>query len=279
MRHQLIQLIDQPLKNIPLLQEPRERGARARAGVVQDDLLVLLVALDPLVHVAVVARRVQGAPGAGDDRVAVLAVVELRDEVGDRAVFFVDEAQLEAAVELLLNADNIYVAGVRRMFPIASYIAYALQHTAKKVHLLSGLGGMFPQQIRSIGEKDVLIAISFQPYGKESRYCARVAAQHKAKQLVITDSQLSPLARGADAVALSRETLNNLLPQVKRPAIILAGNFHEAGNAPGIPPGRGDAIVAIGALLEAVKADGTMARIFAASGLAHLEVAPAGSMP
>ena len=64
-----------------------------------------------------------------------------------------DEAQLEAAVELLLNADNIYVTGVRRMFPIASYIAYALQHTAKKVHLLSGLGGMFPQQIRSIGEK------------------------------------------------------------------------------------------------------------------------------
>ncbi|AXT47480.1 MULTISPECIES: MurR/RpiR family transcriptional regulator [Chromobacterium] len=116
-----------------------------------------------------------------------------------------DEAQLEAAVELLLNADNIYVAGVRRMFPIASYIAYALQHTAKKVHLLSGLGGMFPQQIRSIGEKDVLIAISFQPYGKESRYCARVAAQHKAKQLVITDSQLSPLARGADAVLTVRE--------------------------------------------------------------------------
>ncbi|HEY9102850.1 MurR/RpiR family transcriptional regulator [Chitinimonas sp.] len=116
-----------------------------------------------------------------------------------------DPAQLDAAVELLLRADNIYVAGVRRMFPIASYIAYALQHTQKRVHLLSGLGGMFREQIRSIAEGDVLIAISFQPYGKETRYCARVANQHKAGLLVITDSQLSPLARSADAYLTVKE--------------------------------------------------------------------------
>lgn len=116
-----------------------------------------------------------------------------------------DEDQLEAAVDLLHKADNIYVVGVRRMFPIASYIAYALQHTHKRVHQLSGIGGMFREQVRSIREGDVLIAISFQPYGKETRYCARVAAQHKAKLLVITDSQLSPLARDAESCLIVRE--------------------------------------------------------------------------
>lgn len=116
-----------------------------------------------------------------------------------------DAAQLDAAVALLLKAENIYVVGVRRMFPIASYIAYALQHTQKRVHLLNGLGGMFREQVRSIREGDVLIAISFQPYGKETRYCARVAAQHKAGLMVITDSALSPIARAAQAVLTVKE--------------------------------------------------------------------------
>lgn len=106
-----------------------------------------------------------------------------------------DAVQFEAAVDLLMKAENIYVVAVRRTFSIASYIAYALQHTQKRVHLVSGLGGMFREQIRSIGPNDAMIAISFPPYGKETLYCARVAHQHKAKVLAITDSALGPLAR------------------------------------------------------------------------------------
>lgn len=116
-----------------------------------------------------------------------------------------EPAAFDAAVELLHQADNIYVVGVRRMFPIASYICYALQHTQKRVHLISGLGGMYHEQVRSIREGDLMIAISFQPYGRESRYCARIANQNKAKLLVITDSKLSPLARNADTTLTVKE--------------------------------------------------------------------------
>ena len=116
-----------------------------------------------------------------------------------------DDEQLEAAVNLLQKADNIYVVGVRRAFPIASYIAYALQHTNKRVHLVSGLGGMYRDQMRSVRERDVVIAISFAPYGKETQYCARIGHHHHAKTLVITDSKLSPLARNADALLIVAE--------------------------------------------------------------------------
>lgn len=112
---------------------------------------------------------------------------------------------IDAAVELLHKAENIYVVGVRRMFPIASYVCYALQHTQKRVHLISGLGGMYHDQVRSIRENDLMIAISFQPYGRETRYCARVAAQNKAKLLVISDSKMSPLARNASTVLTVKE--------------------------------------------------------------------------
>ncbi|PUA19758.1 MurR/RpiR family transcriptional regulator [Glaciimonas sp. PCH181] len=115
----------------------------------------------------------------------------------DELLSGLDEARFEEAVKLLVKADNIYVIGVRRSFPIASYIVYALQHTNKRVHLLSGQGGMFREQCRSIGKNDVMIAISFTPYGKETQACVRLAHHRQAKTLVITDSQLSPLAKHA----------------------------------------------------------------------------------
>jgi DNA-binding MurR/RpiR family transcriptional regulator len=108
-----------------------------------------------------------------------------------------DAKQFDAAVNLLMKADNIYVAAVRRTFGIASYIVYALQRTRKRVHLVSDLGGMYREQIRSIDKNDALIAISFPPYGKETLHCARIAHQHKAKVLAITDSKLGVLGRDA----------------------------------------------------------------------------------
>ena len=116
-----------------------------------------------------------------------------------------DDEQFEAAVEMLSQAENIYVIGVRRSFAVASYIVYALQHTRKRVHLISGFGGMFREQVRSVKKGDVVVAISFAPYGKETQYCVRAAQHHGAKTLVITDSQLSPLARHASASLFVKE--------------------------------------------------------------------------
>jgi DNA-binding MurR/RpiR family transcriptional regulator len=116
-----------------------------------------------------------------------------------------DDAQFEAAVEMLSQAENIYVIGVRRSFAVASYIVYALQHTRKRVHLISGFGGMFREQVRSVKKGDVVVAISFAPYGKETQYCVRAAQHQGAATLVITDSQLSPLARHAGASLFVKE--------------------------------------------------------------------------
>jgi len=116
-----------------------------------------------------------------------------------------DETRFQAAVEMLAGAENIYVIGVRRSFTVATYIAYALQHTQKRVHLVNGLGGMFREQMRSIGKGDALIAISFPPFGKETLYAMRVAQQHKASVLGITDSDLGPLSRHADVLLKVKE--------------------------------------------------------------------------
>lgn len=116
-----------------------------------------------------------------------------------------DENQFEAAVSMLESVENIYVMGFRRSFAVASYIVYALQHTPKRVHLVSGFGGMYQEQIRSLKRDDVLVAISFAPYAQETQWCVQAAHQAGARILLITDSQLSPLVRFATAHLFVKE--------------------------------------------------------------------------
>ena len=116
-----------------------------------------------------------------------------------------DPGAFDEALELLVKAKTIYIAGVRRSFAPASYLAYALQHTRKRVILAPGLGGMYREQISSIRKGDALVAISFLPYGKETQYCVRMAHHNNAGVLVITDSQLSPLARFASVLLVVKE--------------------------------------------------------------------------
>jgi DNA-binding MurR/RpiR family transcriptional regulator len=116
-----------------------------------------------------------------------------------------DDAAMAAAVGLLARANHIYVVGVRRSYAVAAYMTYALQHIDRRVQLVDGVGGMVHEQVRSASRDDVVVAISFTPYGKETLACVRYAQERGAKSVVMTDSRLAPLARGADALLVVRE--------------------------------------------------------------------------
>lgn len=69
--------------------------------------------------------------------------------------------QLDEAIALLSQADNIYIIGLRRSFSVASYLTYALRHLERRAFLIDGLGGMFSEQLSMVSPKDVVIAISY----------------------------------------------------------------------------------------------------------------------
>ena len=103
------------------------------------------------------------------------------------------------AVDLLAASDCIWIAASRRSFPIAAYLDYALQHTDKRIGLVTGIGGMQQGQMRSVRKDDVLLAISFSPYAEETIAVAKLAVERGAKLIAITDSLMSPLAKLAQA--------------------------------------------------------------------------------
>ncbi|MEG0248076.1 MAG: MurR/RpiR family transcriptional regulator, partial [Pseudomonas sp.] len=150
---------------------------------------------------SMIANKSQKASGGDLARECVNATLSGIERLG----LELDDAAFEKAVDLVVNADNIYVVGVRRSFAVADYLVYNLQHTNKRIHLVSGLGGSYREQMRSVRANDLVIAISFTPYGKETQHCLRIAQHHQAKTLIITDSNLSPLAKRANTVLLVNE--------------------------------------------------------------------------
>lgn len=123
--------------------------------------------------------------------------------------------QLDKAVELLQQAENIYVIGLRRSFSVASYLTYALRHLERRTFLIDGLGGMFSEQLSMVSPRDVVVAISYSPYAREAVELVELGAKRGAKQIVITDSQVSPLAAFSDVCFVIREAqLNGFRSQV-----------------------------------------------------------------
>jgi DNA-binding MurR/RpiR family transcriptional regulator len=124
-------------------------------------------------------------------------IASLSDNLDDRA--------FEKAVTILQHAQHIYVMGVRRMFPVASYLGYVLMQTRKRVVLVDATGGMYKEQIEGMTKGDVLLSISMAPYGPETSYCTDLAVEREATVVAITDGSLSPISRAAAATLTVHE--------------------------------------------------------------------------
>jgi len=108
-----------------------------------------------------------------------------------------DNRSFNTAVNLLAKSDNIWLVGSRRSFSVAVYLDYALQHTDKRIMLMSAIGSMQYDQVRAVRKNDVIIAISYRPYAEETVRVAKEALKRGARLIAITDSRMSPLARDA----------------------------------------------------------------------------------
>jgi DNA-binding MurR/RpiR family transcriptional regulator len=108
------------------------------------------------------------------------------------------QADLERAVRMIGEAETVYLVGLRRSFPVAAYLAYALRHADKRAYLIDGLAGMLVEQSTMLGPNDLLIATSFRSYAQQTADIVNEAHERGARIIAISDSRLSPIARHAD---------------------------------------------------------------------------------
>ena len=129
---------------------------------------------------------------------AVAGLEELRRQLSDLPI--------DRSVDLLAQANSLWVAGARRAFPVATYLAYALQHTDKPVQMVDFTGAMHSGQLRGMRKGDVMVAISFSPYAEETMNAARQASGAGVPVIAITDSRVGALAQMADVALVVQES-------------------------------------------------------------------------
>ena len=105
-----------------------------------------------------------------------------------------DPAAFESAVATILEAETIYIMGLRSNEPLAAFLHFYLNMIRGKVFLLNttSVSETFEQMIH-IGPKDCFIGISFPRYSMRTLKAMEFANNRSAKVITITDSIHSPM--------------------------------------------------------------------------------------
>ena len=112
----------------------------------------------------------------------------------------IEPQSLEQAVQVLADAQMIHIIGLRRSFPVASYMAYAFEKMDVPAMLHSAVGRL--DNRNAIRPGDVLLAITFSPYSAETIELVEAAQARGVPVVALTDTIVSPL-RKYEAITLS----------------------------------------------------------------------------
>ena len=134
---------------------------------------------------------------APTDVFGTLAEVVRRDgEHLARLIHEVDHSLLESASRVLVGANHRLILGRGVGHVMGEIFAFYL--TQAGVPCIAALPSDFSNQVANLGVRDLLVAISFSPYSRETVDAAGFAKQNGVPVLAFSDRKESPLAPHAD---------------------------------------------------------------------------------
>lgn len=136
------------------------------------------------------------AGGAGQPATLVAEFVEAGRQSMEALARDLDENALNQAVDLLSRARTIHLAGFRRSFPVASYLAYVFDKLGVPALLHDGVAGLGHRSTLQPG--DALLAITFAPYSEETLALAAQARDRGLAVVALTDPPAGEISGLAD---------------------------------------------------------------------------------
>lgn len=120
----------------------------------------------------------------------------------------IDTKSLDKATELILNANKVYILGLRTSSTLSNYLGFYLEVILDNVKILnnSGVNSLYEEIIR-IKETDVLIVISYPRYSKITIDATKFVKERNAKIVAITDTESSPVYSLADISLLAKSNI------------------------------------------------------------------------
>ncbi len=133
----------------------------------------------------------------------------------DRDAFF-------EAVERIVNAKNIYIIGMGSAEVLARSLNFSLRMIFDNVRLVMATSGAeIYEQIMSIGEGDVIIAVSFPRYSKRVVNAVSFARDSGADVIALTDSTVSPIAPYANQILQAKSDMASFADSLAAPLSVI----------------------------------------------------------
>lgn len=133
-----------------------------------------------------------------------------------------DPIAFEAAVDIILEAKNIYLVGVRSCEPLADFLHFYLNMIRGGVILVktTSVTELFEQMIR-INEEDAIIGISFPRYSMRTLKAIEFANDRNAKVITITDSIHSPMNLYSSCNLLAKSDMVSIVDSLVAPLSVI----------------------------------------------------------
>lgn len=160
-----------------------------------------------------------GRIGTGD---VVESVLNQDIDKIKRTIEEVSREDFKKTVQAIINAENIYVFGVRSASYIASFFGYYLDLIFGNVRILDSTSKSTTfEKLFRITDKDVMIGISFPRYSTMAVDAMNFAHERGAEVVAITDSMISPLVTNADEVLLARSDIASVVDTLVAPLSLI----------------------------------------------------------
>lgn len=146
------------------------------------------------------------------------------------AIEQVDRKEFSRVADMLVNAERIFILGVRSSSFLAGYLNFYLHLVFKNVILVqNSAAGEIYEQLVHIGKGDVLIGISFPRYSIMAVNAVNYAHSRGADVVAITDSRVSPLCPAASAALMVHSDMISFVDSMAAPLSLLNALIAEVG--------------------------------------------------
>ena len=134
----------------------------------------------------------------------------------------IDRDAFKNAVETIVKGKRIYILGIRSYAPLAEFLAFYLNMVCDNVVLVktSSASEIFEQLIH-IGEKDVIIGISFPRYSMRTLKALEFASHRQAKVITLTDDVHSPINLYSSCCLIARSEMVSVADSLVAPLSVI----------------------------------------------------------
>lgn len=139
-----------------------------------------------------------------------------------RTIEEIDRNAFDKAIDALVNAKNIYIAGFGSSAILASSLNHSLRMIFDNVKLIDASSAdEIYAQIMTVSEGDVIVAISFPRYSKKLVSAVNFAKDSGSTIIALTDSHSSPIASLADDLLVARSDMASFADSLVAPLSVI----------------------------------------------------------